>query len=329
MKLRLNSTVQELVDAFKAARPAILLFVQNVEAAKGGIVEVKKRKIDDTDMEEDKDEHEEDMDHSLRRRKVKSRRRRRSISDGVEHDLFAYDGTNAGSQPDDGLTACPICGARMKEESVYPHLDVHSNSASTKSPAGQTPSHLNVTANSRSSKAMERLPQLNYFLLKDDALRKKLSELGIPNVGPKDLLIRRHTEWVNLVNANCDSSKPKMKRELLHELEGWDRTQGRQIMSNCNGAGTSSSVMSKDFDGAAWATNHGNNFQTLIAQARRKVNSKVEHTSSTNETPDPVLDQRIDNEHLATSPNRNPAESIDQLHAIQSPGNLADLDVGD
>ena len=363
MKLRLNSTVQELVDAFKAARPAILLFVQNVEAAKGGIVEVKKRKIDDTDMEEDKDEHEEDMDHSLRRRKVKSRRRRRSISDGGEHDLFAYDGTNAGSQPgrsardlllqvivlilcpDDGLTACPICGARMKEESVYPHLDVHSNSASTKSPARyalqwyrltsrltqlrQTPSHLNVTANSRSSKAMERLPQLNYFLLKDDALRKKLSELGIPNVGPKDLLIRRHTEWVNLVNANCDSSKPKMKRELLHELEAWDRTQGRQIMSNCNGAGTSSSVMSKDFDGAAWATNHGNNFQTLIAQARRKVNPKVEHTSSTNETPDPVLDQRIDNEHLATSPNRNPAESIDQLHAIQSPGNLADLDVGD
>ena len=176
---------------------------------------------------------------------------------------------------------------------------------------------------------MERLPQLNYSLLRDAALRKKLSELGIPNGGPKDLLIRRHTEWVNLVNANCDSSKPKTKRELLHELEAWDRTQGRQILSNCNVAGNSSSVMSKDFDGAAWASNHGNNFQALIAQARRKVNPKVESTSSTKATPNPVLDQSIDNESLATSPNRSSAENIDQSLASQRSGNLADLDVGD
>lgn len=194
----------------------------------------------------------------------------------------------------------------------------------------QSPSHVSATINSRrSTKAMERLPQLNYSLLRDAALRKKLSELGIPNGGPKDLLIRRHTEWVNLVNANCDSSKPKTKRELLHELEAWDRTQGRQILSNCNVAGNSSSVMSKDFDGAAWASNHGNNFQALIAQARRKVNPKVESTSSTKATPNPVLDQSIDNESLATSPNRSSAENIDQSLASQPSGNLADLDVGD
>lgn len=175
---------------------------------------------------------------------------------------------------------------------------------------------------------MKRLPQLNYSLLKDTALRKKLSELGIPNGGPKDLLIRRHTEWVNLVNANCDSSKPKTKRELIQELEAWDRTQGRQIVSNCNGAGSASSVMNKNFDGAAWASNHGNNFQVLIAQARRKVNPKVE-SSSTSGTPDPVLDQSADNGYLATSPNRNSAESVDLLHDVQLLGNVADLDVGD
>ena len=189
---------------------------------------------------------------------------------------------------------------------------------------------------------MERLSQLNYSLLKDTALRKKLSELGIPNGGPKDLLIRRHTEWINLVNANCDSSKPKTKRELLHELESWDRTQGRQILSNCSGPGSTStsSVMGKNFDGAAWASNHCNNFQALIAQARRKVNPKVEYTSSANDTPGPVLDQSTGNEYMATSPNHNSAESVrskdyahpkegvDLLHAIQSPANTADIDVG-
>ena len=36
---------------------------------------------------------------------------------------------------EDGLTACPICGARMKEEAVYPHLDVHNESAASMLPA--------------------------------------------------------------------------------------------------------------------------------------------------------------------------------------------------
>lgn len=122
---------------------------------------------------------------------------------------------------------------------------------------------------------MERLPQLNYPLMKDTALRKKLSELGIPSTGPKILLTRRHTEWINLVNANCDSNKPKTKRELLQELEMWDRTQGRQIVNSSAGI-NSSSVLNKDFDGASWAVKHGSDFQQLINQARQKAKSKKE-----------------------------------------------------
>lgn len=153
MKLRPNSTVQELVDAFKVARPAVLHFGQNVEATRDTIGKTQKRKIDDTDMEEGEDEDEEYVDHSLRRREVRWRNRRRSVSDGENNDHFVYDGRDDGFQPgrsaqnivfqaintklylEDGLTACPICGARMKEEAVYPHLDVHNNSASTTSPA--------------------------------------------------------------------------------------------------------------------------------------------------------------------------------------------------
>ena len=188
---------------------------------------------------------------------------------------------------------------------------------------------------------MGRLPQLNYSLLKDTALRKKLSELGIPNGGPKDLLTRRHTEWINLVNANCDSLKPRTKRELLHELESWDRTQGRQILSTSNGIGSASSVMSKTFDGAAWASNHGTTFQALIAQARRKVTPKTESTSGINDMANPVLDQSIDSGYLKASLDCDPAESVRTkdkvhfqegvafLHDIQSPEHLADTDLGD
>ena len=133
-----------------------------------------------------------------------------------------------------------------------------------------------------SPKSMERLPQLNYSLLKDNALRRKLSELGIPSMGPRPLLIRRHTEWINLVNSNCDSTTPRTKRELLHDLDTWDKTQGRQVLNSLSGGNGSANVMSKDFDGAAWATNHNQDFQSLIAKARRK-------------TPRPAEDGPVDN----------------------------------
>lgn len=128
---------------------------------------------------------------------------------------------------------------------------------------------------------MERLPQLNYSLLKENALRKKLSEIGIPNGGPKALLVRRHIEWVNLVNANCDSTRPRSKRDLLHELDVWDKTQGRQILNNTAGGSSTSSVMNKDFDSAAWAASHDQDFQSLIAKARMKAKPKPEDTNRT------------------------------------------------
>lgn len=113
---------------------------------------------------------------------------------------------------------------------------------------------------------MERLSQMNYSMMTDKDLRKKLANLSIPSSGSKAVLIRRHMEWVNLVNANCDETKcPRSKRELLKELDTWEKAQGRQIQSQ-----TSSLVMGKDFDGAAWATKHDSDFQRLIADARKK-----------------------------------------------------------
>lgn len=92
MKLRANSTVQELVDAFKVARPAVLKVGQNFEGAKDGIGKTKKRKIDDTDMEEDENEDEQYADDSLRRRKTRSRNRRRSTSNRMDNDHTIYSG---------------------------------------------------------------------------------------------------------------------------------------------------------------------------------------------------------------------------------------------
>jgi E3 ubiquitin-protein ligase RAD18 len=106
-------------------------------------------------------------------------------------------------------------------------------------------------------------------MLKETALRKKLSELGISSTGPRALLEKRHKEWVTLWNANCDAAKPKRRQQLLHDLEVWERTQsGRAVMGGRIG---SSAVMvkDKDFDGRAWASTHDESFRELIENARR------------------------------------------------------------
>ncbi|KAI9783422.1 MAG: E3 ubiquitin-protein ligase rad18 [Peltula sp. TS41687] len=116
-------------------------------------------------------------------------------------------------------------------------------------------------------KERERLPKLNYSLFKENALRKKLNELGIRASGSKSIMEKRHTEWVNLWNANCDSLRPRSKKEVLQDLDTWERTQGTLAPSS---AGPGSLLMKKDFDGAAWAASHNSDFQQLIADARRQ-----------------------------------------------------------
>lgn len=162
---------------------------------------------------------------------------------------------------------------------------------------------------------MERLPQISYGLMKDQAMRKKLAELGIPNGGPRPLLNKRHTEWVNLVNSNCDSSKPRSKRELLAELETWERSQGRNILNGLGGVETNS-VMRKDFDGAAWAANHGNEFQRLIAKAKTKAKTKAEEQAQTDS-----LIKGSDEPSGAGPPIQEPLEKADT--ASDQPASIA------
>ncbi|KAE8313328.1 hypothetical protein BDV41DRAFT_261621 [Aspergillus transmontanensis] len=273
LKLRRNWAVQELVEAFQNARPSVLDLAKRAatedrEDAEVGTAQPtsKKRKV-----------YERDGSNS----EVSEGRQTRSRTKGVERQTepattdIVEDSQDEEYVPEDGLVACPICKRRMKNEAVFQHLDnctgdpappkkISFGSLQPMSPASRTP-----------NKAPERLPTINYSLLKDNVLRKKLKDLGIPNWGPRPLLQRRHTEWMNLWNANCDSKTPKSKRELLHELGVWERTQGGSANPSAESAG---SVMRKDFDATAWSTTHESDFKQLIANARKRSDALVRTT---------------------------------------------------
>ena len=117
IKLRANSTVQELVDAFKVARPVVLQFGQHVKAAKDASGQTKKRKIDDTDTEDDEHKDEEYVDDSPRLRKTRSRNRRRSISDEVDNDRTIYDGRDGDSSPGQSAPSTAFQAINIKSTS--------------------------------------------------------------------------------------------------------------------------------------------------------------------------------------------------------------------
>lgn len=267
-KLRNNWQLQEVVSTFLAARPQAIKIAKEEQEKTNNTTKAGKRKRAILDSD--------DIEKEGRTTRSKTRRTTASQSsqpDTVEIDDSEDDETLEPDQPkDDGLVECPLgCGKRMKIEAVEPHLDrCEDEKEAAKRPKSRTP----IGGGFGSSRAsprqtprpQDRISELNYSLLKEGAMRKKMDELGLPSFGSKQLMVRRHTEWVNLWNANCDSSRSRTKRELLHDLDTWERTQGGRAPTSNQGT----AIMRKDFDGTGWANKNKDDFSRLIADARRK-----------------------------------------------------------
>ncbi|ROT41852.1 DNA repair protein rad18 [Sodiomyces alkalinus F11] len=306
-KLRNNWSMDEVVESFAKTRKAILDFARARPSPDGK--SSPKRKMADREGDvvvvvEEPATKRRRLRSSARLSSAKARDTLEAVPSSVEEILIrdsddevegeedededeqddAYE-----PEPDDGLVPCPICQARMKQWQVFKHLDTctgppdRTSSTSRSRPNGQMSSHNNTHISAAllstrqpppPTKRPERLPALNYSILKDQALRKKMAELGLSTTGSRQLLERRHKEWITLWNANCDSSRPKRRAELLHDLDVWERTQGGKAAAAAatfggNGGARAVAVRDKDFDAAAWASKHDTSFRDLVANARR------------------------------------------------------------
>ncbi|MCJ1481695.1 E3 ubiquitin-protein ligase rad18 [Schaereria dolodes] len=132
LRLRKNGTVAELVEAFQAARPSVIQLGKDVvEIRKTGTYGGHKRKLggvarDDT----------EEPNPQRQKTRSQSRRSSRQQAAGIAYvGGGIYEGTDDGKhEPDDSMTACPICNRRMKEEDVFLHLDTHQDENEAKHP---------------------------------------------------------------------------------------------------------------------------------------------------------------------------------------------------
>ncbi|KAH6889116.1 hypothetical protein B0T10DRAFT_487391 [Thelonectria olida] len=267
-RLRSNWAMEETVEAFVKARTATLDLARRRDEASSA----PKRKAENESVETSDAPEGKRLRTSARLRKTRIEAPADPIE--IEEEEVVEVPDEDEYVPEDGLVPCPVCQNRMKEWQVFAHLESCTGPTPSKPKPKPKASSSSSTAafsqrQAHQTKSLERLPGLNYSMLKEAALRRKLVDLGISNQGPRMLLERRHKEWITIWNANCDSVRPRKRNELLHDLDAWERTQGGRALTMGRMTQMEPMVKDKEFDGAAWGAKHNSSFQDLIANARQ------------------------------------------------------------
>lgn len=222
-RLRKNSVVEELLESFLSARSALLQLAEETR------IPVARSRV---------------------------RKRKRAV-DEMHGKVAAQDERSEEDAVDlkQDEVECPVCERPVKEAEINSHLDkcmMAQSSSSQPNVMTEIP-----TRPQRASPTMQRLPKISYALYNETKLRAKLAELGIPMTGSKSQLEKRHTEWLNIWNANTDAKRPRPRRELLRDLDTWEKT----ILRN-------NSPVTK-IDATEWTSNHRGDFDRLVREAQQ------------------------------------------------------------
>ena len=286
-KLRKNGVIQELVDAWGGMRASLLeaLSAARRDASDGGGGDqaqtvrrgAKRGRVDDAAAD----------DGRSSRRRLRSSRSNASYAEAPQEPVDEAPRIDADADGDydpdqspppqaqtaaQNLVPCPCCGAHMKVDLVYSHLD---HCTGRPPPAARPKPTPAAAAPDAPAPPPQYLPFISYSLINEKALRRKLADLGIPSTGAKPALQRRHEYYVNLYNANCDADAPRPARALLRDLDAWERSTASGsswlVMRGDAAPQPGAEVMKKDFDGKRWADVHGGQFRDLVAQARARA----------------------------------------------------------
>ncbi|KAI0373293.1 hypothetical protein BV20DRAFT_1119336 [Pilatotrama ljubarskyi] len=227
--LRKNVAVESAVQAWREARPLILRLA-NEELA---------RKTRPKVLQSTRPHHDEPL-----------RKRKRSGSPASASDdeivMIASSPPPSGSATPDALpdtVECPICQKAVPSQKINMHLDsgckrhlAEGSSSSSAHPdpkgkqkqqwsklLGKPPNAPGKGKDKGKGKARamegdedsepEHIPKVAYDIHPQKRIAEMLSDWGLPTHGDKNALVRRHSKWVVLYNANVDRA-PEHRRSL-------------------------------------------------------------------------------------------------------------------
>ncbi|XP_074523823.1 E3 ubiquitin-protein ligase RAD18 isoform X2 [Halichoeres trimaculatus] len=157
---------------------------------------------------------------------------------------------------------CPVCSVSVSQQFINKHLD-------TCLTRGEKKESL------RSSFGKSRRPmgKTVYNLLSQQELKRRLKECHLSMKGTRDQMIKRHQEFIQIYNAQCDSLNPKSAEDIAKEVEA-----NEKIKSQLQGKAKPVMVFSKNqTEGeieemhSNYRKQHSSDFSRLIAQVRGRL----------------------------------------------------------
>ncbi|KAJ7722271.1 hypothetical protein DFH07DRAFT_857002 [Mycena maculata] len=216
-QIRPNPGIEEVVTAWKLARPYILSLARREQEPAEGPAN-KKRKLSHASSP--------CIPGPSRTPSTESRGGLGNLSsDAPEGDVPKAD----------AVVECPLCAESMKYRELNTHMDNNCSSGKPSAPPSKSQkaqwSDIMGGQSKAKGKAKEKaaaeddyLPKVSYDTLKEKQLREKLASHGLPTTGNHKLLAARHQRWSMLWNANLDKSAPnrQSKNQLLKEVKKWE-----------------------------------------------------------------------------------------------------------
>lgn len=173
-----------------------------------------------------------------------------------------------------------------------------------------------------SSRPAKKLLRPQYGMMKEKELTKLLQDASLPFSGPKERLVERHRQWVNLFNANLDASENlrKSTQSLKRDLAEWDRGMDAADKLRAKGGAITAGKAK------GWAKKNEPQFRELTLAARvSNEKNKAAHAK-------PAAPQEQEKDGAGPSNGAGPSKAVNgQSHANgeDSQDYFAQLDEGE
>ncbi|KAI4827750.1 hypothetical protein KUCAC02_031122 [Chaenocephalus aceratus] len=156
---------------------------------------------------------------------------------------------------------CPVCSVSVPQQFINQHLDTCLTSGDRKE-----------SMRSCSSLCNKRRPMMKvvYNLLSMQELKRRLKECHLSMQGPRDQLIKRYQEFVQIYNAQCDSLNPKSAEDIAKDLESNEKIRNQLKAKTKPVMVFTKNQSEKDIDDvhSNYRKRHSSDFSRLIAQVR-------------------------------------------------------------
>ncbi|TRM59928.1 hypothetical protein BD626DRAFT_550071 [Schizophyllum amplum] len=235
--LRVNIQVEDIVTAWKAARPYMLKLAKEDEQAQTEEPAAEKKR-------------KRGKERGSSRSPLSPERSARLKREPPADDDIEMTGSSTPPSADNELIA---------SASSTPQIQSSSSSAAWSKLLGSNVDPGKARGKQKEDMKESSLPKVSYDTLKDKKIRELLADEKLPTTGDRSTCVTRHKKWVMLYNANLDrsSANRKTRSQLQRELKKWEEDVKPR-----------SSKKPAVEDAGAYVRTHSDDFKRLIEQAR-------------------------------------------------------------